>query len=243
MVAIKKYRYRPVYKKFVGLRCNIQNKKKVFKFKRKKWSNLIFHLSKESKTRKRNCYYQFLDQNSYNISKFNNYFSKRYKQTVLSKKRFNLFYGSLLKKYIKRVVLNSKKKSNQIQNKINCNRYFQDNIEKRLDVILLKSHFVLSIRNARQLISHGHVLVNNNIVYESSFLVSQGDHITFSKNAHKLIRYYIALSAFWPLPPSYLQISYKAFSILVIDSTLLSDYTRHNKVWLNINNVTQFYKR
>ena len=40
MVAIKKYRYRPVYKKFVGLRCNIQNKKKVFKFKRKKYVNV-----------------------------------------------------------------------------------------------------------------------------------------------------------------------------------------------------------
>ena len=36
MIITKKYRHRPVYKKFVNLRNNIQNRQKLIKFKKKK---------------------------------------------------------------------------------------------------------------------------------------------------------------------------------------------------------------
>ena len=35
MIFIKKYRHKPVYKKFVNLKNNVQNKQKLLKFKKK----------------------------------------------------------------------------------------------------------------------------------------------------------------------------------------------------------------
>ena len=154
MIYIKKYRHKPIYKKFVGLKKNVQNRQKVVKFKKRKWINLIFTINKQSKIKKYNCYYKFYNQTVYNVSKFNNFFSKNYKQNLITKKIFNLFYGSLKKKYLKQMVINSGKKSNQINNKINAQKFLNIYLEKRLDVILLRSNFVLSIKNARQLITH-----------------------------------------------------------------------------------------
>ena len=104
MVFIKKYRHKPVYKKFVNLKSNVQNKQKLYKFKKNKWKNLLYRLSLSSKTKKRNCYYKFCDQNLYFVSKFSDYFSKRYNKNVLNKRSFILFYGSLNKRYLKSIV-------------------------------------------------------------------------------------------------------------------------------------------
>ena len=203
----------------------------------------MFKLSKTSKYKKRNCYYKFYDQNSYTISKYNNFFLNNYKQKILTKRTFNLFYSNLNKKYLKKLLSNSIKKSNQIKNKINHQKFFLSFLEARLDVILLRSHFVLSIRNARQLIAHKHVLVNGCIVSDNSFVVNKGDLITFTKKSHKIIRYFIILSEIWPLPPTYLQINYKLFQIQVLDNVLLSNMLNQDLLWLNLNNVLSYYKK
>lgn len=241
MITTKKYRHKPVYKKFLNLKINVQNRQKLFKFKKKKWKNLLFKLNRSSKIQKRNCYYKFFDQNSYNISKFNNFFSKNYKQNILTKKSFNLFYGSLKENYLKRLVNKSIKKSNQIKNKINNKKFFSGFLEQRLDIVLVRSHFVLSVRNARQLISHNHVFVNNKVVTDNSFLLHKGDLITFSPKSHKLIRYYLILSDLWPLPPTYLQISYKLFQIHVLDDIMFSNTMSQKLIWLNLNDVIKSY--
>ena len=241
MIATKKYRYRPVYKKFINLKNNVQNRQKLLKFKKKKWKNLLFKLTRSSKFRKRNCYYKFFDQNSYNVSKYNNFFSNNYKQKVLVKKTFNLFYSNLGEKYLKTLYKTSKKKSNQIKNKINLKKIFTSLLERRLDVILVRSHFVLSIRNARQLISHKHVSVNGLVTSDNSFLLNKGDLLTFSKKSHKIIRYFIIISDMWPLPPTYLQIDYKLFQIQVVDHVILVDSLSQNLLWLNLNESINSY--
>ena len=237
----KKYRYRPIYKKFVNLKVNIQNKKKVLNFKKHKWKNLLFLLKKLSKNKKRNCYYKFCDQTSYKSVRYRNYFSRRFKESTVSKKIFNLFYGSLNKNYLKKSVKRSIKSSNQMQNKINFKLFFLNLIEKRLDVILLRSNFVLSIRNARQLINHCHVKVNNKVVKDCSFLLSKGDCIKLSSKIHNKIKIYTILSDMWPLPPSYLQVNYKTFQIRLLGDMLVSNYSSKMSNWLNLQNVTKSY--
>jgi len=243
MIATKKYRHRPVYKKFLNLRDNVQNRQKLFKFKKKKWQNLLFRLNRTSKIRKKNCYYKFYDQNSYNISKYNNFFSKNYKQDVLTRKRFNLFYSDLGEKYLKSCSQKSRTRSNQIKNKINSKHYFYNFLEKRLDVILLRSHFVLSIRNSRQLISHGHIFVNNKVVTENSFLLQPGDLVTFSSKSHKLVQHYLTVSEMWPLPPEYLQVSYRLFQISVLEDSTFSNPAPKHSLWLNLSDITRFYTK
>ena len=42
MVIKKKYRHKPIYKKFVNLKSNVQNKQKLIKFKKKKMAKIYF---------------------------------------------------------------------------------------------------------------------------------------------------------------------------------------------------------
>ncbi|KAI3983036.1 hypothetical protein MKX01_035317 [Papaver californicum] len=55
-------------------------------------------------------------------------------------------------------------------------------LETRLDVLLVRTHFCQSIPQARQLISHRRVCVNNTIRSINHFKVSPGDVISFQNN-------------------------------------------------------------
>lgn len=56
------------------------------------------------------------------------------------------------------------------------------NLETRLDVILVRLHFCETIPQARQLISHRKVCVNNGMVNITHFKLSHGDIISFQEN-------------------------------------------------------------
>lgn len=61
-------------------------------------------------------------------------------------------------------------------------------LEQRLDNVIRRSGFVRTIWAARQMVSHGHVLVNGRKVDRPSFQVSPGDSITLKKRIHGLAR-------------------------------------------------------
>jgi ribosomal protein S4 len=231
MIAIKKSRYKPLYKKFINLKKNVQFRKKLLKFKKLKWKKLIFYLLRFSKKRKKSCYYQFFDQNSYYIPKFNVYFTNKFKYNLHTKQRFSLFYGGLSKIYLKHLV----------KKKINSKFHFLECLEKRLDTVLYRSHFVLSVRTARQLISHKHVYINNEIITKKSYLLKKGDIISFSKRSHKLIEYFIGNSEIWPLPPKYLQINYTTFQIIVVDNFLFNNTSLNFPFKLDLTSITNYY--
>ena len=49
MVLKQKNRYKPLYKQFLRLRDNIQDKKKLLKFKKKKWQSFIQNYKRKLK--------------------------------------------------------------------------------------------------------------------------------------------------------------------------------------------------
>lgn len=61
-------------------------------------------------------------------------------------------------------------------------------LEQRLDNVVRRAGFVRTIWGARQMVSHGHVLVNGHKVDRPSFAVSVGDTITLRDRIHKLAR-------------------------------------------------------
>ena len=61
-------------------------------------------------------------------------------------------------------------------------------LEQRLDNIIRRTGFTRTIWAARQLVTHGHVLVNDHKVDRPSFSVSPGDIITVKPRIHKLVR-------------------------------------------------------
>lgn len=56
-------------------------------------------------------------------------------------------------------------------------------LERRLDNVVYRLGFATSRKHARQLVNHGHVLVNNNRVDIPSYLVKPGDTITLKEKA------------------------------------------------------------
>lgn len=59
-------------------------------------------------------------------------------------------------------------------------------LERRLDNVLFRLHLATSRRQARQLVNHGHVLVNNRRVDIPSYLVKPGDVISFKSNVRDI---------------------------------------------------------
>lgn len=55
-------------------------------------------------------------------------------------------------------------------------------LERRLDNVMYRLKFAVTRRQARQIITHGHVLVNGKKVYSPSFLVSVNDVVTLAQN-------------------------------------------------------------
>ena len=90
--------------------------------------------------------------------------------------------------------------------------------ESRLDTLLYRAKFSLSIKNARQLIKHGHVLVNNSIVRTPSYILKTDDLIEIAHNikTRKLVKTYINQSNFWPIPPKHIAVNYNTLQIIFL---------------------------
>lgn len=61
-------------------------------------------------------------------------------------------------------------------------------LERRLDNVVRRSGLARTIWAARQIVAHGHVLVNGRKVDRPSFNVNVGDVITLKERVHKLAR-------------------------------------------------------
>lgn len=71
----------------------------------------------------------------------------------------------------------------------NTAQFLVEMLEQRLDNSLYRLHFAPTRAAARQLVSHGHVLVNGKKVDIPSYQVSIGDKIAFAKNKSAEIPY------------------------------------------------------
>lgn len=100
-------------------------------------------------------------------SRFTKYFYHRM--------QFKLFYGCLKTKYIKNAIKLSQKKKNKIS-------YFIYLMELRLDVVLYRLNLTSTIRESRQLILHGKIIVNDSIIKNPSYNLQVNDFLSFKKS-------------------------------------------------------------
>lgn len=101
-----------------------------------------------------------------------------YGEQLLEKQKLKAYYG-LLEKQFKRYVneaLNSKQKSEEI---------LLQNLELRLDNIVYRLGFASTLRQARQLVVHGHILINGKKVDIPSYKVNLGDFLSLREKSRK----------------------------------------------------------
>lgn len=68
----------------------------------------------------------------------------------------------------------------------NTGETFLQLLERRLDNVVYKLNFAASRKGARQLISHGHVYVNNRKVNISDYTIKVGDRLTLKRSEKSL---------------------------------------------------------
>ena len=191
--------------------------KEVLKLKKKKWKTFIRRLERSNHFFRK---YKPYSVNHYSSTKFaspGNSLKKKFKNDLLTKKAFNYFYGNLNRKYLKKQ-MTTIYKSKQTKNTRNlCIETF----ESRLDSVLRRAKFCSTIEDARQLITHKHIKVNNQIETNYSCILKQGDLVEVNAGSRKIVKaklnnilkenYHKVL---WPLVPNYLIINYRTLNII-----------------------------
>lgn len=224
----------PLYKKFLSLKKNIQNRDKFLKFRKKKWKRFQ-HLTTRFKRK------NFFDPISYPLFNFKNFFSKKFKYNLQNKQRLSFFYGKLRKSFLKKIVKLMLKKFKNLNS--HATILFIKQLETRLDTALYRSHFSYSFRNARQLISHKKVYVNKKIVQYNSYLLKKGDLITLDKSVFKFVTNNVLNIQLWPIPPKHFHINYKTLQILIIEDINYTNCLTYYPFWIDLNSFIKFYER
>ncbi|MCB0341140.1 MAG: 30S ribosomal protein S4 [Pseudobdellovibrionaceae bacterium] len=95
------------------------------------------------------------------------------------KQKIRFHYG-LKEEQLRRFIRNSKKGAgaNWVNKLVGL-------LERRLDNLVFRLGFAPSIRSARQLVSHGHVLVDGKPVNISSFVVTPGSKVSLKEKAYE----------------------------------------------------------
>lgn len=210
MIFQKTNEFKPLYKQFINLREDVQNRKKILQFRKQKWNQLINHIKRKNKRFRK---FKPQDQTQFIVSRYPNrgtsYKKSRHRNTLQTYKKFRLFYGDLSKKKVKKFV----KESFKLKNK-SSNTVLLKQLESRLDTVLYRAKFSISIRSARQMIIHGKVSLNNKKVRSQSYKLQSGDLIAISSSISNLVEKNIAYSNNWPVPPKHLTINYKTLQII-----------------------------
>lgn len=105
-----------------------------------------------------------------------------YGEQLLEKQKLKAYYG-VLEKQFKKIVfdaLKSKEKSEDV---------LIQNLERRLDNMAYRLGFGSTQRQARQMVNHGHILVNGKRVNIPSFKVNLGDIVSLSEKSQKIERF------------------------------------------------------
>jgi small subunit ribosomal protein S4 len=102
-----------------------------------------------------------------------------YGQQLLEKQRLRAYYGVMEKQFVKYVV-KAKKSDDQTGHAL------VKLLESRLDNLVYRLGIASSIRQARQMVVHGHILVNDKKVDIPSYLCEPGDMVTLREKSRSV---------------------------------------------------------
>lgn len=89
-----------------------------------------------------------------------------------AKQKLKGYYGNITEKQFRRTYQEAvRRKGDTSENLIGL-------LERRLDAVVYRMKFAITVFTARQLINHGHIAVNGKRVNIASYVVSEGDEIS-----------------------------------------------------------------
>jgi small subunit ribosomal protein S4 len=197
--------------KRVKSRCRLS--KKIFNFYKNIWGNP-----------KKDFCRSMLSAKKKKVSLFGKF--------LMIKQGLKLFYSNLSEKSFKKYLILAIKSPSKTIDK------FISILERRLDTVLYRSLFVSSFFEARQLINHGFVYINNKQVVLPHIKLYQQDFVYLKKiiNSLDLFRFFILVKSM----PNYLEMNFVCFTIIFLwDTNIANVYYPLN---LKYSLINRFYK-
>ena len=112
-------------------------------------------------------------------------------------------------------------------------------IERRLDIVLFRANFASTLSQARQLISHRQIFVNEVAVTSSFFLLKKGDIVSVSPKMKKKIKSNIKQAIqktdLVPLHSNLFEVNFNIQKIIIVSENLkTNEFFSLNKHELNL---------
>ena len=120
-----------------------------------------------------------------------------------AKQKLKFYYGNMNERQFRNVFRKA------LQKRGNTTENFIGLLERRLDTVIYRAKFAITIFAARQLINHGHVKVNGKRVNISSCLINEKDTIEIKNKSKELIVIAGALVSKEREIPDYIQMDEK----------------------------------
>lgn len=114
-------------------------------------------------------------------------------------------------------------------------------LERRLDAVVYRMKFAATVFAARQLVNHGHVLVNGKKVNISSYQVKEGDEIELRAKSKQLAPVLAAVELAERDVPDYMQVDHKTMKGTFLRIPAMGDVPY--PVQMEPNLVIEYYSR
>ena len=154
---------------------------------------------------------------------------------LAAKQKLKKYYGDITEKqFLKIYQAASRKKGDPSQILIEL-------LERRLDAVVFRLKFAPTVFSARQLVNHGHVLVNGKVVNKKSYQVNDGDEISLQQTSQNIPMIIQTLSSNERDVPEYLQLEISKCLGKFVRGPQLTDVPY--PVQMEPNLVVEFYSR
>ncbi len=98
-----------------------------------------------------------------------------------AKQKLKSYYGNMNERQFRNVFRKARKKRG------NTTENFIGLLERRLDTVIYRAKFALTVFSARQLINHGHVKINGKKVNIPSFMLKESDTVEIKNKSKELL--------------------------------------------------------
>ena len=152
-----------------------------------------------------------------------------------AKQKLKSYYGNINERQFRNFYRKAiKKKGDTVENLIGL-------LEKRLDIIVYRAKFALTVFSSRQLINHGHIKVNGKKVNIPSYLLKEEDTIELKEKSKQLATVDVSLASKERDVPEYLQLDEKQKKIKFVRTPKFAEVPY--PVLMEPNLVIEYYSR
>ncbi|NBX74811.1 MAG: 30S ribosomal protein S4 [Alphaproteobacteria bacterium] len=154
---------------------------------------------------------------------------------LLAKQRLKGYYANMGERQFRRYYQEAlRRKGDSAENLIQL-------LERRLDAVVYRMKFAITMFSARQLINHGHVMVNGKRVNISSYQVKEGDVVSLRDKAKTMATVQVSTETAERDVPEYIQVDHKDMKGTFVRAPALGDVPYPVKMEPNL--VIEYYSR